>query len=291
VAGSGGTQQVFPVSGPELVDFVPPDPIDSILVSTGIFSLENFLKTWDFYRTWLARFGPIPTVNVSTAENSRYPEATPLTLTDLDGNPITSGRVITSLEERAPEWLVEKMGLIEARYTGTFHFTYLSPGGTAIPEKVSYVWADYNYVASQQTGLNGIDLLLYFYYNIDLPVWIAPATVELTDVPFYKPLAYEFEIPPSDLAENLRRAQAWTPYVGTIGLEVEGEAFERKTGSTINLAGGRSAWETMGGLVQGERLDLFSLAHVLNLGLPERLSGSTPVTRLERSSSDSVVLL
>jgi hypothetical protein len=303
VAGSGGTQQVFPVSGPELVDFVPPDPIDGVTISTvdivdnsTSLDMANLELVWKFWQDWSERYPGVASTRTPTEWNGGTNPS------DLYSNGLRpyvflddGTRVDTTIHPRyavtyapdreIPSWFSEVDGYQLGEIRGT---VFLEVDASFNGEDwLQELMNEAAYVYTVIGGPDNLDRTIFF--DLEIPVILLPT--ELTAKSFYKALAYEFEIPPSDLAENLRQAQAWTPYVGTIGLEVEGETFQRKTGSTINLAGGRSAWETMGGLVQGERLDLFSLAHVLNLGLPERLSGSTPVTRLERSSSDSVVLL
>jgi len=146
---------------------------------------------------------------------------------------------------------------------------------------------DSDFVSRVVGGPNNNDTTIFF--DLDLEILLLDR--ELTDQTFYKPLSYIFETPPVDFAENLRAAQNWLPYIGSVNLEAENPPFVRKTGSTINLAGGRSVWGSMGGLVQGETLDLFTREQSLSLGLPERLTGSTPVTRLQRASSDSLIIL
>lgn len=303
-AGSGsGTRQVFPVSGPELVDFVPPDPIDGVTISTvdivdNSVSLDmaNLELVWKFWQDWSARNSAAASTRTPTEWNGGtnpsdlYSEGIrPYVYLD-DGT-----RVDTSIHPRyavtyepdreLPSWFSDVDGyqLGEVRGTVFLEVDASFNGQGWLQELMNE--ADFVYTVIG--GPDNLDRTLFF--NLEIPVILLPT--ELTEVSFYKPLSYTFETPPNDLAENLRAAQEWLPYTGDIVLEVEQPPFARRTGATVNLTNGRSAWESMGALVQGERFDLVSMEHTLNLGLPERLSGSTPVTRLERSSSDSVILL
>lgn len=308
---SSGTRQVVPVSGPELVDFVPPDPIDGVTITTEQ-TMDNSVqvsndaieKLFPFYVWWSSTYpsavGSHPLLlwsdQASTVSKILYPSGSIPKLIMDQGDVIdisTDNRfaIIHDPDLQLPSWFSDVETLQTGRIVGTVYTVRGSE--TSIPDFVQALLDEADYFVIQTsgsglpTGLNNGDKAMF--YEIDIPVTLLDR--ELINQTFYKPLSYIFETPPVDFAENLRAAQNWLPYIGSVNLEAENPPFVRKTGSTINLAGGRSVWESMGGLVQGETLDLFTREQSLSLGLPERLTGSTPVTRLERSSSDSLIIL
>lgn len=311
-AGTGsGTRQVVPVSGPELVDFVPPDPIDGVTITTEQ-TMDNSVqvsndaieKVFPFYVWWSSTYpaavGSHPLLlwsdQASTVSKILYPSGSIPKLIMDQGDVIdisTDNRfaIIHDPDLELPSWFSDVETLQTGRIVGTVYTVRGNEVG--VPDFVQALLDEADYYVIQTsgsglpTGLNNGDKAMF--YEIDIPVTLLDR--ELTDQTFYKPLSYIFETPPFDFAENLRAAQNWLPYIGSVDLEAENPPFVRKTGSTINLAGGRSVWESMGGLVQGETLDLFTREQSLSLGLPERLTGSTPVTRLERASSDSLIIL
>tara|TARA_B100001059_G_C17832577_1_gene585697 strand:+ start:744 stop:3734 length:2991 start_codon:yes stop_codon:yes gene_type:complete len=307
---SSGTRQIVPVSGPELVDFVPPDPIDGVTITTEQ-TMDNSVqvsndaieKLFPFYVWWSLTYpfavGSHPLLlwsdQASTVSKILYPSGSIPKLIMDEGDVIdisTDNRfAIVDPDLQLPSWFSDVETLQTGRIVGTVYTTRASE--TSIPAFVQALLDEADYFVIQTSGsglpegLNNGDKAMF--YEIDIPVTLLDR--ELINQTFYKPLSYIFETPPADFAENLREAQNWLPYIGSVNLEAENPPFVRKTGSTINLAGGRSVWESMGGLVQGETFDLLTREQSLSLGLPERLTGSTPVTRLERSSSDSLIIL
>jgi len=298
-----GTRQVVPVSGPELVDFVPPDPIDSVTVSTvNILSnsvslnMNSLESVWEFWQQWSERY-PSPAATRTPTEwtsgtnpSDYYPEGLRPYAYLEDGTKVdiaTDNRwaISYSPDNEIPSWLKDVESVQNAKIRGTvwLFVDAAFDGQDWLLELIN----EADYVRTEVGGENNLDRHLFF--DLDFDVVLLDRT--LTDQTFYKPLAYIFETPPPNFANNLRIAQNWLPYVGNLKLQPDQDLFTRRIGSTINVLGGRSAWEQMGGLVQGETFDLFSKEQTLNLGLPERLSGETPVTRLERSSSDSLIIL
>jgi hypothetical protein len=302
-AGTGsGTRQVVPVSGPELVDFVPPDPIDGVTISTANAmansvtvqktTIEKLFPVWYRFESTYPSIAATRNLNLwSTDATSQLYSGgvTPFIKledgTDLDINTHNRWAIIYDPDLEIPSWLSDVESVQKARLAGTVWI--FEANATITDDWIVDLINDSDFVSRIVGGPNNNDTTIFF----DLDLEIILLDRELTNQTFYKPLSYIFETPPADFAENLRAAQNWLPYIGSVNLEAENPPFVRKTGSTINLAGGRSVWESMGGLVQGETLDLFTREQSLSLGLPERLTGSTPVTRLERSSSDSLIIL
>ncbi len=299
---SSGTRQIVPVSGPELVDFVPPDPIDGVTISTANAmansvtvqktTIEKLFPVWYRFESTYPSIAATRNLNLwsTDATSQQYSGGvTPFIKledgTDLDINTHNRWAIIYDPDLEIPSWLSDVQSVQKARLAGTVWI--FEDNATITDDWIVDLINDSDFVSRVVGGPNNNDTTIFF--DLDLEILLLDR--ELTDQTFYKPLSYIFETPPADFAENLREAQNWLPYIGSVNLEAENPPFIRKTGSTINLAGGRSVWESMGGLVQGETLDLFTREQSLSLGLPERLTGSTPVTRLERSSSDSLIIL
>ncbi len=302
-AGStSGTRQVVPVSGPELVDFVPPDPIDGVTISTADAmvnsstvqktTIEKVFPVWYRFESTYPSIAATRNLNLfsNDATSQLYSAGVVPFIkledgTDLDINTHNRFAVIYNPNSEIPSWLSDVESVQKARLSGTVWI--FEDNATITDDWIVDLINDSDFFSRVVGGPDNNDTTIFF----DLDVEILLLNRQLADQTFYKPLSYIFETPPGDFAENLRAAQNWLPYIGSVNLESENPPFVRKTGSTINLAGGRSVWESMGGLVQGETFDLFTREQSLSLGLPERLTGSTPVTRLERSSSDSLIIL
>jgi hypothetical protein len=316
-AGSGGgVRQILPVSGPELVDFVPPDPIESVTVSTiDIMATASQIdpasvrSVWPFWVEWLDRHSgtnqesrvlddwsdvsspPLDFYNGGVVPRAYLEDGSPLA-----GSINNRFAIVHVPGQEIPSWIEEvanvqrgyiRVANVQRGYIrGTFYTEQEDIIGDD-PEWMTELVQEAVLVRTQIGGADNGDRILFF--DLEVPVTLLPT--ELSEVILHQPLAYTFETPPNDFAENLRAAQSWLPYTGSITLEMEQSPFIRRTGATVNLANGRPSWESMGALVQGETLDLFSREHSLILGSPERLSGATPATRLQRSSSDSVILL
>lgn len=297
--GDSGTRQVFTVSGPELVDFVPPDPIDGIQVTTvdvgGAVNL-NVQSLWQFWADWQLRYPAVvslllqPWIDTASTPHTYFSGLEPAVYLD-DGTELTGSDNQNAIayvpNQNIPNWIDELYEVQRGYINGTFYvFIAEAPGDD--PAYVTELLEAASSVTTITGGPDNGDRYLFFVLE-EVPVVLLP--VSLTDSNLYKPLAYEFEAPPSDLAKNLQAAQSWLPYSGNLVLDIDGQSFIRRSGRTINVENGRPSWSSMGALVQGESLNLKTLEHTLNIGPPPRLAGKTPVTRLERSSSDSVVLL
>lgn len=298
-----GTRQVLPVSGPELVDFVPPDPIDGVTISTVNIlanavrlNMNSLESVWEFWQQWAERY-PSPAAtrtptewNGGTNPSDYYslglrPYAYLENGTKVDISTDNRWAVSYSPDTEIPSWLADVESVQKAKIKGTVWL--FVDGSFNNQDWLLELMNEADFIRTEISGVNNLDRHLFF--DLDFDVLLLDRS--LTDQTFYKPLSYIFETPPPNFANDLKNAQNWLPYVGNLKLQPDDDLFLRRIGSTINLLEGRAPWASMGGLVQGETFDLFSKEQTLNLGLPERLSGSTPVTRLERSGSDSLIIL
>ena len=88
----------------------------------------------------------------------------------------------------------------------------------------------------------------------------------------YRRPDYQYYQPPSGLADNLAAAQNWAPYEGSLSLVKDTPLDVQYVGTKLNVTGGPADWATMGALVVGHSVDLFTDVETLTCGLPQRFS-------------------
>lgn len=308
--GEAGSRQVNPVSGPELADFVPSDPIEGATITT-VDAMANSVtvdvsaieQIWGFWVDWAARNSAISaTRNLSLWDESTglsstfYPGGLEPFIELADGTALDVAvhnryAVIYDPETEIPDWMSEIENVQKAKLKGTVWF--LEENSTGTPDWIKELIQESSFErkqvggTGQPAGQNNNDHSIFF--DLDLDIVLIDRVISAETL--YKPLSYIYETPPNDYAENLRAAQSWLPYSGDIVLQAPEGPLKRYSGQTINLSGGREKWQQMGALAQGESIDLYSGQHSIELGLPSRLSGVTPVTRLDRDPKDNVITL
>jgi hypothetical protein len=102
---------------------------------------------------------------------------------------------------------------------------------------------------------------------------------------------YSFLSPPAGLAENLRTAQNWVPYKGTIELLPDAATGDNLLPKKFNLAGSLTPAATAGALAKEvEHAFAREVTRIL-LGAPPRQDYRTLVNRVRRSGQDNLVWL
>ena len=308
-AGSGNqARQIVTVSGPELAEILPPDPLDSVTVTStaafigagGTISDASFRGFWKFWREAVAEHSPValPTLKrygEFPADDDRYPDGVTPKYYREDGSVLlhTHPRrriAETSDFESLPEWFGEQVKTDSAKMKGTWYVFLNFIAGTPISsqatpfQKALIQRAD----ASQQITGGGV-LDLYLWFNVDEPCSLIEP--DLAGVTYHQQPAYTFESPPDDYARNLLAAQSFLPYSGGVDLQLQPGGFKRQSGATLNIVGGLPQWESMGAIIQGESLDLENGIHTLEVGVPNRRSGASSLTMIKRDPADNVVLL
>ena len=304
----GRFRQIVPVSGPELLDFLPPDPIEGIELSTvemfptgntSALSMINLREIWPFWADWVTRNQTerfrslLPYIESDDRPFTSYNGAVPRAYL-ADGTVMHSSRdnrfaIRHNPSLTVPDWMAEYVTIQTANIRGTV-LTFV-PDGTLErpwPDWALELEVEAAHIREQIGGAENGDR--HFFFELDIPVTVIDIDL---DIPrnFFQPLSYILETPPNDYAANLHAAQSFIPYTGTIQLLADDGPPPRLAGSTIHLAGGRPPWSQMGALAQSESLDLATCLHTITLGLPARQSNTTAVTRIERNSRDNIITL
>ena len=314
-AGSGQeSRQIVTVSGPELAEILPPDRLESVLLSTGVVTSisaarETVRKIWDFWIAQEVIYGE-QTIGISNFSNfveyfdggisdSDYFSGTVAWDNGIapkwyaeDGSQIISGDeykyAIIAPNGEVPSWLPESLALNKGRMTGTWVAKFETPLGVPFGDFAFEAINNADFYRQQAATVDD-PLYVWAFFQLDFPVYYASSLFD--DVSYWQAPAYTFEQPPNDYAQNLLAAQNFTPYAGGVDLQLQPGGFQRRSGATINIEGGLRPWATMGAIVQGESLDLESGIHSLEVGVSVRQSGSNAITLIKRDPADNVVLL
>jgi hypothetical protein len=314
-AGEGQeSRQIITVSGPELAEILPPDPLESVLLSTGgVTSTSDARLTvrrlWEF---WIAQelihgeqiigldgFSNFEQYIDGGISDSDYFSGTvswdngiaPKWYAE-DGSQVISGDeykyAVIAPNGEVPSWLPDRLALNKGRMTGTWVAKFETPLGVPFGDFAFEAISNANFYRQQAATVDD-PLYVWAFFQLDFPVYYAPSLVD--DVTYWQAPAYTFEQPPPDYAQNLLAAQNFTPYAGGVDLQLQPGGFVRRTGATLNIEGGLRPWSTMGALVQGETIDLETGMHSLEVGVPGLRSGLNSVSFIKRDPSDNVVLL
>lgn len=109
----------------------------------------------------------------------------------------------------------------------------------------------------------------------------------LSGHPVYRSEDYTFLVPTASLAANLKAAQDFIPYAGTIELTEEDVGATLYSGKVINIASSFTAYATMKALVESESLDLKSGQTTISLGTPPRLDFRSFTDKIRRTPQDN----
>ncbi|MGL6349230.1 MAG: hypothetical protein ACRC2U_05130, partial [Aeromonas sp.] len=103
-----------------------------------------------------------------------------------------------------------------------------------------------------------------------------------------KPELYDFHQPPADLAANLRAAQNWLPYEGTIERVGLGILPSNQVGAQCNIANLLPEHATMRALVASHEINTRTNEITYELGAPDREKYYTKATRFRASGNDNI---
>ena len=107
----------------------------------------------------------------------------------------------------------------------------------------------------------------------------------------YRPADYTFLNPPAGLAANLKAAQDFVPYAGSIDLTEEDAAGTLYGGKVVNIASSFSAYSTMKALVSSVTYDIKNGGTAIELGTPPRLDFRSFTDRIRRTPQDNIEYL
>ncbi len=313
--GSLGGLQIIPLSGPELLDYEPPeysepapvlDPITTIPLlqtfsSTSILA-DRVKDIWLFFQRLDARY---PSAGITNLTLSRWRSTPPTSVSGLYNGTVpklrfSDGTVVDSADDpyhcsdvpgfKVPSQLGTATPLVDAYIDGTF---YLFAKAQSDP---SSDWRkareELDAAATHKSvitgGDNAGDTYWFFEFDLDVVLFDGVYSDHVFTLPAGSLTTYDYEEPPADYAQNLRDAQSWLPYTGSISFQAQFAALARLSGQTVNISGALPRWATMGALVAGEDLDLDTGLHTVFLGLPERFSGVTSATRIDTRPNDNI---
>jgi hypothetical protein len=110
---------------------------------------------------------------------------------------------------------------------------------------------------------------------------------KISGYPVYRSEDYTFLTPPASLAANLKAAQDFVPYAGSIELTEQDAGGTRYRGKVVNIDGSFPEYETMKAMVESESLDLKSGQTSVGLGSPPRLDFRSFTDKIRRTPTDN----
>lgn len=112
--------------------------------------------------------------------------------------------------------------------------------------------------------------------------YLVPTTI-------YKPQDYDFNAPPAGLAANLRTAQNFTPYEGSLLLKNEAApTLTNELQYLVNITGAQAALATMGALPKAVTWDLLNFTTRIDLGAPARFATGTLANRVRQTPQTNI---
>lgn len=314
-----GKVEILTVSGPELDTFLPNELFDSYSIKTALATVTNG-KRWiqdqqtnlvelakkngytDGRFPWVLSNGGGVTLFKTASTTSVKPSFSSfkaygfplLSLFSTSGvqyNLATSNIIITS---DPPDWIESELGIgfkaatLEGYLIDSHNYR---PAGTTIPlpsywEEVGFEFQYSGYL----TEINDPPKVIYGLKKFSIPCYIV-TTAYTSTTTVYRPADYSFIQPPANLAANLKAAQDWLPYTGSITLVDEDVGGTRYMGTKISLTNTLPAYASMNALVAGVNLDIATGTTTIELGQPPRLDYRTFVDRIRKTSQDNIVYL
>ena len=315
-----GKVEILTVSGPELDTFLPNEFFDSYGIKTvAPASATNFvlnqdgslvslakangfsngrlpltIQTLGGVSLWISQSSSISTPPAGTYQNSlAIPSPT---LTGIDGTAYSTSTRKIIITADPPDWVRTELGInikevIFEGYLGVTHIYRTEYGSPTVPLPTwwNLVGFDLQLDGFTFATSNG-SRVVYGFKKFAVRCFIT-TTEYATTTTVYRPADYSFIQPPANLAANLKAAQDWLPYTGSITLVDDDVGAVRYRGTKINLTNTLAGLDTMGALVAGESMDIATGTTTIELGQPPRLDYRTFVDRIRKTSQDNIVYL
>lgn len=260
-------RQIVTVSGPEIVDFLPKDDFDSVTLKTRAISI-NLGNAPDFDSTIKALYDEGKYLRWGTSGTYTIPNA------------------FEVVEGEETDWLRKDHGVL-------------------FEDRAISVWINASRAADGNYGDAGTELLQMGRMRLstlDNGTRIISVLVETTlralnkafptKTTLYRKWDYDFLMPPSGLAENLRNAQNWTPWEGRIvRVFDEVSAASNILGRPLNLTDTVSAAATMKAPLKGLQYEIQRGRVTYELGAPPRNDFGSLVSRIRRAPKDNIEYL
>jgi hypothetical protein len=171
--------------------------------------------------------------------------------------------------------------------------TYTEPawsiafGWTEREDSGYYYWGD-----SKPFGDFVQEGIKVFFNYLDFEVDAILTTSNFaTPQTIYKPQDYEYLSPPASLASNLRTAQNFTPYEGSIRLVYSAiPSLANVMQYKVRLVGSQASFATADALVRAATFDLASSSLDLELGAPSRFSFSALGGKVRQTPQTNITI-
>lgn len=303
ITGDGftGKLQVVPISGPEIVDFLPKDDFESVSLKT-VASVNNngVARTRDATLSQIAKKYGNPAGGIGTAVTTYTGQTGPgayqvantksfpaLAVQRDNGSYITNlaGRFLV-VSSDLPEWALKQYGGVKVTVSGTWIATQAGKW-TASFEALR--------AGALAVGAGNFISLTGPYLSWAARAFSYQAVLINTSFPaaktVYKVSDYDFINPPDGMADGLRSAQNWIPYEGPFSLVADDVTCENRLGRCIHLAGTRAELASMKATVKSMSYDLLRGQINYKLGAPARTTFGTAMGRVPTNPQDVIIQL
>ena len=297
-----GTRQTLLTSAASIADILPPDPIEGINLTSGpmrdnLLEIDTLQEVWPFWNAWQSRHTGIDAVlrlwQDGQGASVSYNRGMAPEYYQESGERVTSASdlsdVIFTPLSSIPSWLIDVVPYEEVNLRGTVYIE-ATTGPGEFPEWLGDAINAGVTVSTQQVTGGGLNYFIFYDLDVQLAA-IQAESGSFDDRRFWQPLAYQYNTPPAEFAQNLLAAQSYTPYQGTLLLTEADAGSSDPRGKVVNIKGAVPEWEAMRALVQGVSVTLSDGSQSIRLGSPQSLSLTDIVTRQRVSPQDNVQLL
>jgi hypothetical protein len=302
--GVAGKRQIITVSGPEISEILPKDDFATVRVQSMLWSnlTAGYIRTNDpFLSSVKGAFGGVVTsfiyyTGYSKAKTRQAVAFPAMKIRSVTGKPLTANQkwfVIS--QDPIPEWAQAQLGAAEVIVTGTWGASWTATTAWSQAFKDMMGGAAYTKLNawrnSQNEPASGWDDRIDFIARpFEIRGWVISSQVSrLTTV--YKAWDYDYLSPPADLAENLRNAQNWVPYEGTLTIAADSVDGVNRLNRKLCVGNAYTPYATMDALLRGVSFDFIRGRMTFDLGAPARTDLGSMITRVRRSPQDNIVYL
>jgi hypothetical protein len=299
-----GKRQIVAVSGPEIADILPRDDFESHTVTSVGFNAVSWLALDAEFQAAAAKNGPLNTGGNHTlsdvvsfwngSQTSIHTSQNAVGNLKAEGGSVPAGWYYLTSGAPLPEWLATAWGAFEV-IVRRVHLAY-EPGwlsGATKAESLLFRWCRSQSGAeawgTTYDALNNPSGWRYCMRPFEVRGWAVP--YELTAYTQYRPWDYDYLAPPAGLAENLRAAQAWVPWEGTIVTVADDCSAANLLPRRWNVSNTLSECATMDALARAIEHSVERGRTTVELGAPGRLDFGSLVARIRREPKDNIVYL
>jgi hypothetical protein len=320
-----GKVEILPVSGPELVDFLPNDQLDTIKIANAYdgdtAGLALAVKK-DVYPGWadvvasvagsegtnygldctdtfvFGAGGSTITVfrNLSSSVGGTT-EVYPAGTTTLAQTAIPAGKKFVCFEngQQPPQWAIDDYSLTEY-FPNVISWFDQNLSGSTYNQARRYAILDATEwsLANASTSNTGIDnsgagtyMFAIWLPEKSVKLWLCDTAKIPADNTLIRGADFTFAAPPANFAANLLAAQNYVPHEGAIELTSSDTGATRFRGTKVRVTGSLSTMTAMDALVSGETLDIREGSTQVELGQPPRLDFLEFVNRVRRTPQDN----